>query len=251
MTSRLSLLKDIQAYSDLTQSGNEALKSSLWQIIKLRRKQIRGSLTMESNLSAKQLREELRPQVIVKNQGEQNMKNYPSSSAAAGDKEEEGEEEPDLISEGSLTPPPPTSSSKSSSLKGKKGIPQWEIINAVTERASANKENPTTKDTNSSSTATTTGLRQRKNKTNNNESNGPSMTSTETMKMEPVVGQEEAEEDLDEEERLWQRDPLELFGGIRPHDLKLAQQRAKEALDSYIQAANLAAIILGQLPTPS
>ena len=63
---------------------------------------------------------------------------------------------------------------------------------------------------------------------------------TSKMTAEVIVG---------EEEMLLQRDPLELFSGVRPGDLKVAQQHAKAALDSYIEAANRAAQILHQLNT--
>ena len=88
-------------------------------------------------------------------------------------------------------------------------------------------------------------LRQRKNKTDEAPPGHSSSRTTTSMEMkaDPVVNNS----DDDEEDVFWQRDPLELFAGVRPSDLKLAQTHAKEALDSYIQAANLAALILGEL----
>uniref|UniRef100_A0A7S3V7H9 Vacuolar ATPase assembly protein VMA22 n=1 Tax=Chaetoceros debilis TaxID=122233 RepID=A0A7S3V7H9_9STRA len=39
-------------------------------------------------------------------------------------------------------------------------------------------------------------------------------------------------------------DPIELFGAFPPKELKLAQKKAKDAMKSYIEAANAAAVIL-------
>ncbi|VEU37431.1 unnamed protein product [Pseudo-nitzschia multistriata] len=60
---------------------------------------------------------------------------------------------------------------------------------------------------------------------------------------------ERRNEDLDEEERILQTDPLKLFGGyFTARELKVAQRNAQRALDGYIQAASDAARLLAMLP---
>ena len=48
----------------------------------------------------------------------------------------------------------------------------------------------------------------------------------------------------DEDDRLRNADPLDLFGALPPRDLRTAQKEARKALAAYIEAANLAAAIL-------
>ena len=47
-----------------------------------------------------------------------------------------------------------------------------------------------------------------------------------------------------EEEKLRNVNPMELFGALPPHDLKIAQKQAKESLKSYVEAANFAIEII-------
>ncbi len=48
----------------------------------------------------------------------------------------------------------------------------------------------------------------------------------------------------EEEEKLRNLDPIELFGAFPPRELKLAQKKARESLEYYVDAANKAAEIL-------
>lgn len=207
MASASSVLGDLLEYSNASQAGNDALKSSMWQITKLRRKQNRGMLSMEEHFSAEQIREELRARTLVKD--------------CRGQKDAQADE-PDLVPEGDAT-------STSISV-----APTWKAVDAVEERA-ATKENNANEATTSG--ASSSGLRQRKNNPGESSSTNKQALG-EVMKEDPVI---------DEEEELLLRDPLELFAGVRPSDLKAAQTSAKEALDFYIQAANQAAKILAQL----
>ena len=50
--------------------------------------------------------------------------------------------------------------------------------------------------------------------------------------------------DDEDEKKLRNADPLELFGGLTPVPLKVAQTKARESLTAYVEAANLAAEIL-------
>lgn len=52
------------------------------------------------------------------------------------------------------------------------------------------------------------------------------------------------EQNPDEDDRLRNADPVDLFGAFPPRDLMTAQKNAKKALAVYIEAANLARAIL-------
>jgi hypothetical protein len=102
----------------------------------------------------------------------------------------------------------------------------WKLVDALDERNKdkENKENVMKKKSDNG------GLRQRKNAKQEEDEEDKEWT---------VVEEKNSEEEL--------LDPLELFGGLAPRELKVAQQQAKKALESYIQAANQAAAILALL----
>jgi len=54
-----------------------------------------------------------------------------------------------------------------------------------------------------------------------------------------------------EEEKLRNADPLQLFGGLTPSSLKHAQQNARESLLAYVETANLVSEILHLLSSIS
>ena len=168
---------------------------------------------MEDTFSADQVREELRARTLVR------------------DRNNKDDDEPSLISE----------AEKPSSLGSTRSAPEWESVDVLEEK-SANKENPGSASLVGGpafSSGTSGGLRQRKNKGKELVVAASSNEASDTGMTEDVI--------VDEEEKLLQRDPLELFHGVRPGDLKLAQQHAKAALDSYIVAASQAARILHHL----
>mmetsp|Transcript_8369 Transcript_8369/g.10073 ORF Transcript_8369/g.10073 Transcript_8369/m.10073 type:complete len:216 (-) Transcript_8369:23-670(-) len=84
---------------------------------------------------------------------------------------------------------------------------------------------------NTTATTASTGLRQRK-------------------ASSKVVDEDESEwtqinhTDVDDDEPLRDSDPINLFGGLVPRDLRASQTQAKEAMASYVEAANLAVAIL-------
>jgi hypothetical protein len=93
-------------------------------------------------------------------------------------------------------------------------------------------------DTTTSTSATTvTGLRQRKTHVSKQSEEEDDNDNTWTH----VNKNNDLEEDY-EEMKLLQQDPIDFFG-LPTHDLKLAQEHAKLALEGYIQAANQAAQI--------
>lgn len=210
--SRLAVLVDLAEYSTASTAGCEALKSSVWQLTKLRRKQNRGMLTMEETFHADQIREEWRARTMVRDRTEPTL--------IAEEDKDDNASTPKL---------PPTT------------IPEWEKVAVLEARAAANKENSAQATTSSTSSSTTAGLRQRVKtgtQPGNNDKKGAPQPDKKMMVEDPI---------LDEEEIILQRDPLDLFTGVRPGDLKIAQKKAEEALDFYIQAANKAAKILEQL----
>ena len=82
------------------------------------------------------------------------------------------------------------------------------------------------------------------NNKNNNENSDEGGDDTET---EWTIVQEENEDD-NEDMMLLKRDPIEFLGGwMPPRELKIAQQQSKQALQTYIEAANSAAKLLSIL----
>lgn len=88
-----------------------------------------------------------------------------------------------------------------------------------------------------STNATTTGPRQRKSNNSKQRDEEDNKDNTWTYV--------DKDNNLEDEEgmKLLQQDPIDFFG-LPSHDLKLAQEQAKLALEGYIQAANQAAHIL-------
>lgn len=85
------------------------------------------------------------------------------------------------------------------------------------------------------------GLRRRKKELSSSSSSQPQKDS------EWTTVQEIQQKECVEEEKLQNLDPVSLFGGFAPPALKDAQKNAKEALSSYVEAANLAAYIISVL----
>jgi hypothetical protein len=66
-----------------------------------------------------------------------------------------------------------------------------------------------------------------------------------TAETEWTMVQEETEDDEEGTMMLWKRDPIEFLGGwMPPRELKIAQQKSKRALQTYVEAANAAARLL-------
>jgi hypothetical protein len=94
-----------------------------------------------------------------------------------------------------------------------KNAVEWRLVDI------AEQEEPKIEPTNNN---TTTGLRQRKQK-------GTSKQQTAMQEEKEIL------------------DPLSMFGGLTPTELKSAQKLAKEALQHYIEAANAVAAIQAQI----
>lgn len=109
----------------------------------------------------------------------------------------------------------------------------FRLVDAVEERKStcARNEHPEDSTNSKSKASASDGLRNRK---------GADAPNIQTE----GEWTEEIESNPDEEDRLRNADPIELFGALAPRDLKLAQEGAKKALAAYVEAANLAVAIL-------
>lgn len=220
---RVEVLTQLQDYAKVQEDGNLALKACVWQLTKSRRNRNQGilSVSMGSAFSADLLREDLRARTLV-------VQDVPTSDPSMGDLVDDDNVDDDNDNDDSKKPQtssPPTA---------------WKLVDAVEERA-RNKETTTT--TTSNTNTKGVGLRQRKGNDDNEDVNVDD--DDETAKEWTMV----EEEQVSKEEELLRLDPLEFFGGLRPRELKLAQEQAKLALESYIQAANQAAKILALLNT--
>jgi hypothetical protein len=122
--------------------------------------------------------------------------------------------------------------------------PQWKLQDILEEKENTktSKSTSTTEDSTTAS-ASATGLRQRKMNNTNNIDNDQEVDTTET---EWTMVQEETEDDDDDGTMmLLKRDPIEFLGGwMPPRELKIAQQKSKRALQTYVEAANAAARLL-------
>jgi hypothetical protein len=216
---RVEVLTTLQDYAKVQEDGNLALKACVWQLTKSRRNRNQGilSVSMGSAFSADLLREDLRARTLV-------VQDVPNSDPSMGDLVDDDDNDND-DSKKPQTSSPPTA---------------WKLVDAVEERA-RKKENTTTTTSNTNTNTKGVGLRQRKGNDEDNDDDDDDETAKEWTMVE--------EEQVSQEEELLRLDPLEFFGGLRPRELKLAQEQAKLALESYIQAANQAAKILALLNT--
>jgi hypothetical protein len=213
--SRLATLKHLQDYIQQHDAGNKALKQSFWRLTKSRHNS--RSLTLESPYQAEQLREEFQARTRV------------AVSAPQGDGYDDDNAEgvePTLVSE---------------EKNNHQSTTTFQLVDTL-EELSRNKENhPSTKEAARQDTA---GLRQRKQQHDaTGKAAAAATTTTEEENSWTIVEEQNNQQQLQEENEL--HDPLQLFGGgLTPRELQTAQQEAKRALQSYIEAANQAAAIL-------
>jgi hypothetical protein len=209
---RLTTLEHLQQYTNATDEAHGNLKSCLWQLTKSRRK---GNVMMsvETSFKAASLRENWRARHRLLDQN--------AAAAAAAELVDEDNDN----KKSSQTPPSCIA------------VPEWKLVDILQEKenAAAAAASSTTKNAETDPTAGT-GLRQRKVK------NTPSNEDDHDDAVWTLVQEEDLQDD-DEEQILLQRDPIEFFG-LPSQDLKRAQEKAKQALQGYIEAANHAAKIL-------
>ena len=208
-----TVLGHLQNYVDASEKAQGELKSCMWQLTKSRRNVRSGIIGVDSTTAytAELLREELRAQIRVV----------------------EADGDIDLVSEDASLP--------KDRKDNKQAAPQWKLQNVLAEmeQAAAAAAATTTKSQDKSApsgnqTANDAGIRHRKQAVASLDTN-PSSSWT-------MV---EEEDYIEEDEKILRSDPIKLFGGYFPAlELKVAQRNAREALATYIQAANEAAKLL-------
>jgi hypothetical protein len=217
---RLTTLEHLQQYTNATDEAHGNLKSCLWQLTKSRRK---GNVMMsvETSFKAASLRENWRARHRLLDVHE----NQNAVAAAAAAELVDEDHDNNNNKKSNQTPPSCIA------------VPEWKLVDILQEKenAAAAAASSTTKNAETDPTAGT-GLRQRKVK------NTPSNEDDHDDAVWTLVQEEDLQDD-DEEQILLQRDPIEFFG-LPSQDLKRSQEKAKQALQGYIEAANHAAKIL-------
>ncbi len=136
--------------------------------------------------------------------------------------------------------PEPSSSSRSLA-------PQWRLHDVLDEPDKEASVATLAKAVPSNDPTSETGLRHRKGTTNSSSNTALDGSGSKPEEAWTIVQERDLMED-DEETLLVKKDPVELLGGwFPPRDLKVAQQKARMALEGYIQGANEAAAILALL----
>ena len=223
--SRVTVLMQLEAYANAMtppEDGKHALKSCWWELTKARQMKSSSVMPVETAFRATNVREEFRATTRVRislenhSDGEENVRDFPDLK----DEDDEGNQ-----NEVNRIVPP-----------------NFSLVDAVEEyRKSHQRNTPETPH----SVNDKVGLRQRK-KTSTDKSDAG-----ETSSDGWVVVNETDDENVSDQMLMKQLDivdPVELVaGGLPPRELKRAQQEARKALVSYIQAANAAAILLTSL----
>jgi len=126
------------------------------------------------------------------------------------------------------TPSPPLTDedSKSNTPSAIRRGDTWTLVDAVEDKDSSSDEKPPP------TTSPGVGLRNRK------QGGTDSKEEQNQWKEEKVP---------DEDDRLRNANPIDLFGAFPPRDLRSAQKNAKKALQAYVDAANAAASLLALL----
>ena len=231
-TPTLDLLCLLDSYDDAHGSGRTRQRAGLWKIGTARREKggfhLGGSST---SINALNVREELRARAVVEvaaAASEPPLVDEESSSKNTGKQSKET----DSLFVLHLDGMPKTDPKSDTSVKGKdneKDDDDATLSTAISADADA---------------TSSTGLRQRKK--NVQTGAGQNKTEEETRKWTEEVPSQNVKltpEQL-EEEKLRTANPLDLFGGLPPPSLRVAQIEAREALAKYVEAANYAAEII-------
>ena len=234
-TDVLTALGHLQDYADSSEKAGDELKSCMWQLTKSRRNVRSGILGIDSTTAytAELLREELRAQirVIDCNSNDEN-------------------DEIDLVNEDASSSSPTTLADKdrfgsSSTASAATFPPRWKLCNVLSEmKKSKEPLSSKSRDSNAADPTESTGIRQRK---NNDKTEAVAELDSIPSESWTLIQEEDLNnnDEEDENEKILQTDPLKLFGGyFTARELKVAQRKAQQALDGYIQAANEAAKLL-------
>jgi len=247
-SSHITLLGYLQDYADISEKSHKEMKTSYWHLTKSRRNASSGILGVDSTtaFTAQLLREELISRVRL----------VDDNNKAAE------EEEINLVDEDeSILRPIKIDPSKSSCSSSSPNSPKWNLYDVLLKKAKEKDNTETLASVSSvhddNDPTLNTGLRQRKTR-NMSSTKIKSATNEGKEQAQKEEGNEATtssctilhEEDLDsnsdiydDDEKLLGKDPIEFFYGHN-RELKIAQRNAQNALNSYIQAANQAVVIL-------
>lgn len=226
-THSLDLLCLLDSYDTAHGKGRDSQKAGQWKIGTARRE--KGGFHLipsSSSISGLNVREELRARAVVAvciNDAEGNV-DEPTlvdedASGAAAKEVSTGSDKGNLFT---LYPDGMPTSSRDKDTAGNDNTSASHIG----------------MDGDKSASDTSSGLRQRKNAPRGAKPNAEKGEWSEEIPA-AVLTEEEMEE-----EKLRNANPLDLFGGLPPPSLRAAQAKAKEALASYVDAANFAAEII-------
>ena len=230
-TRSLDLLCLLDSYDTAHGTARASQRAGQWKIGTARRE--KGGFHLQSpsasSISALNVREELRARAFV-----------------VCSKDGCHDEEPALVDEG---PSSATSTRESACKKTENssdfftlypdGIPKEDADTGKDTVILSAAADITEKST--STNSSDGGLRQRKKAPKNRPNNAGTGKKSEWSEETPLAAL--TEEEL-EEEKLRNANPLDLFGGLPPPSLRAAQVKAREALASYLQAANRAVEII-------
>lgn len=257
----LRVLEHVQAYSNGTDIANTAMRGCWWQLTKSRRN-VRGvMMKVDTSYTADFVREELRSRYRLID-----TTTTTTNTANTNNTTDEADlvDEPSTINESNNSSNSKEKTNKGPSDSGTHKVsvqqPQWKLHDVLDEPEKEElplSESPpvTTTSVPFNNPTSETGLRHRKGTTTNSTSNskdtaidgGTSRPDNETWTIvqEKDLVEDDGVDDDDETLLLLKKDPVELLGGwFPPRDLKVAQQKARLALEKYIEIANEAATIL-------
>lgn len=226
----VTILSLLDVYSEIHEAAETRQKACIWQLTKARQNKGRRGALMDGVLLADDVREELRATTILK---EIDIMHH--------------HEEPSLVTEESKKAP----LGDDLSLVGR----AFSLTNAAdylkeqqqlqNKTQTDNSDEPVNDKNKQDDQAL--GLRRRKGNDNTMESltsdDEKNKKSTNTSEWAIVESVDEKKEEMSEEERLRQADPLDFFGAMPPQELRKAQAEAQKALALYVEAANMVAAI--------
>jgi hypothetical protein len=234
-TPTLDLLCLLDSYDVAHGSGRTSQRAGLWKIGTARREKggfhLGGSST---SINALNVREELRARAVVEvvaAASEPPLVDEESSSKSTGKKIKETNSLFALHLDGMPKTDPKSGTSVKGADNEKDDDDDATLSTAISADADA---------------TSSTGLRQRKKNAQTATATGQNKTEEETSKWTEEVPSQNVKltpEQL-EEEKLRTANPLDLFGGLPPPSLRVAQIEAREALAKYVEAANYAAEII-------
>lgn len=219
-TPTIDLLTLLHQYETLHSSGDENLKSSIWNITTARRSRGRSF----GEYSVDDVREELRASALLE-----------WKTCDGGD--DDGE--PKLVDEEASSDDVKTNCNGGGepSVSGGRYVLHFDGMKEARQAASKQSSQDENVATKAADNKENEGLRRRRGGNNTAESNEDDATSKWSSEMPKDTS------DVDEEEKLRNADPLNLFG-VPPPALRVAQAKSRSAVAYYVEVANLAREIM-------